>query len=187
MGADYRVCRPHNPLFKPLFIRNNSMNELDSKRLKELFNYNPETGIFTRKIERGGKKAGTIAGKQRKDGYIDIKISPKRYLAHRLAWLYVYDNWPNQMLDHINGIRNDNKILNLREVNNSENQQNKIKARKDSKSGFQCVIYKPSHKKWQAYITVDGIQKHIGYFNSPEEAHSAYLLKKKELHPIANF
>ena len=161
------------------------MSDLDSKRLKELLDYNPETGIFIQKFGRGGKKAGTIAGKKRKDGYIEISISPKRYMAHRLAWLYMYDGWPNQMLDHINGIRNDNRISNLREVSNSENQQNKIKARKDSKSGFQCVIYKTSHKKWEAYITINRIKKHIGYFNSPEEAHFAYLLKKKELHPIA--
>jgi hypothetical protein len=161
------------------------MSDLDSKRLKELLEYNPETGIFTRKIGIGGQKAGAIAGKQRKDGYIDINISPKRYLAHRLAWLYIHDSWPNQMLDHINGIRNDNKISNLREVTNSENQQNKTKARKDSNSKFQCVNYKPSHKKWEAYITVNRVKKHIGHFDSPEEAHAAYLLKKKELHPIA--
>jgi hypothetical protein len=162
------------------------MSELDSKRLKELLDYNPETGIFIRKITTGGQKAGAIAGKQRRDGYVDVNISPKRYMAHRLAWFYVYGVWPNKMLDHINGIRNDNKISNLREVTNSENQQNRNKVRKDSKSGFQCVNYKPKHKKWEAYITLNGIKKHIGHFNSPEEAHAAYLVKKKELHPIAN-
>jgi len=161
------------------------MNNLDFNLLKKLFNYNPDTGIFTRKIKRGNKKIGTIAGKQKDDGYIDISICEKNYLTHRLAWFYVYGKWPNNMLDHKNGIRNDNRIENLREVTNSENQQNKFKARKDSKSNLQCVYYKKSHKKWESYITVNGIKKHIGYFLSPEEAHAAYILRKQELHTIA--
>jgi len=161
------------------------MDSLNFKRLHELFDYDSTTGLFTRKISQGGQMPGTIAGKQRIDGYIDINISPKRYLAHRLAWFYVYGEWPKQMLDHKNGIRHDNRIQNLRQVTNSENQQNKKKVRSDSKSGLPCVYFSATHKKWASYITLNGKQKHLGYFETASEASLEYMKQKAIIHPSA--
>ena len=91
---------------------------ITQEELKELLDYNPETGLFTWNVYNNIKNkttAGTF-----NDGYIQIKIKQKIYQAHRLAWLYVYGEWPKGQIDHINGIRDDNRIENLRDVTNRE-------------------------------------------------------------------
>jgi len=161
------------------------MSNLDSKRLKEILDYNPETGIFTWKKHRKSTKIGHVAGYKRPDGYIRIMINNKSFLAHRLAWLYIHQEWPKGIIDHKNNIRHDNFLSNLRDTNQAINLQNQSKASSRNKSGFLGVSWSKTMNKWQSQICANRTIYHLGYFKSPEEAHTVYLLKKKELHPTA--
>lgn len=93
------------------------MAGLTLKQLRDLLDYYPNKGYFTWKVDRtAGIKAGDVAGTKDKDGYIVIRVLGNKYKAHRLAWFYYYEKWPDKEIDHINRIRDDNRIGNLREV-----------------------------------------------------------------------
>ena len=160
------------------------MNDIDSTLVKEILKYCPETGLFTWRIRptntiRVGDEAGTAHNR----GYKTITINKKKYLAHRLAWLYFYGSLPSKSIDHINGIRTDNRIKNLRQVTHSENLQNQRRPRKSNP--YLGVTKRPDNKKWVAYITVNGLQKNLGSFENAEEAHEAYVQAKRVYHPTA--
>lgn len=156
-----------------------SKHNLTAEEVRRLFNYDPDTGIFTRRINRYKYRAGEVAG-YKCHGYIRIKIIKPTYSAHRLAWLYVYGVWPEGEIDHINGITNDNRIVNLRSVSHSQNSENLRRARSDNKSGLLGVSW--SHKSWIAQIQVNGKKKYLGRHKTKEEAHEAYLIAKRLLH-----
>ena len=160
------------------------MNQIDSTRLKEILNYDPDTGIFTWRNTGRGKRR-IIAGCLR-NGYITINIDKIRYQAHRLALIYVYGHCDSSDVDHINGIKNDNRIVNLRFATRSENKQNIRKIQPNNKSGYMGVDFHKSTGFWRATITIMQKQKHIGLFKTPEEAHQAYLIAKRNLHPFSN-
>lgn len=160
------------------------MDVLDSTRLKEILNYDCETGIFTWK-EKIAKK--TIVGGKAgclRNGYITINIMGKRYQAHRLALIYVHGHCNSYDVDHINGNKSDNRIVNLRFATRSENKQNIIKRQPNNRSGYTGVDWHKSSNMWRATITIMRKQKHIGLFKTAEEAHKAYLEAKKQLHPF---
>jgi hypothetical protein len=151
--------------------------------LKELLDYSQDTGMFVWKINRGkrfcaGRTAGSLTGK----GYRRIKIYGDRYQAHRLAWLYVFGKFPDNYIDHINGIRNDNRINNLRDVSIKTNLQNQRKPQVDSKSGYLGVSWDKRAKKWKARIMINDEQKYLGLFATAEEAHAGYLSAKRHYH-----
>jgi hypothetical protein len=151
---------------------------ITADRLKELVNYDADTGLFTWKTTRRGCKVGNRVGCVAKNGYIVIRLDDALYLAHRLAWLYVYGSWPKEQIDHINRTRGDNRLSNLREVSNAENAQNK--RTKANKSGFAGV--RRENSKWLAEIKVKYKLIRIGLFASPEEAHQAYINAKRKYH-----
>jgi hypothetical protein len=91
------------------------------KRVHELLSYEPRFGYFFWKINRGSSKAGDVAGSVCPDGYRLIKVDGKSYKAHRLAWLMTHGEWPAEQIDHINGVRTDNRIVNLREASKKQN------------------------------------------------------------------
>ena len=156
-----------------------SKRHITAEEVRRLFNYNPYTGIFTRRIDRPPHKAGEIAG-YNCHGYIRIKITNQTYSAHRLAWLYVYGACPVGEIDHINGNCSDNRISNLRDVSHMKNCENKRKARADNKSGLLGVS--KADNSWRAQIQVNGKKFHIGVFETKEEAHLAYIKAKRSLH-----
>ena len=157
---------------------------ISADRLRELLDYNHETGALTWRVARGAKaKAGTVAGSPNSKGYLTVKVDNKTYRAHRLAWLMFHGSLPELFIDHVNGDKLDNRICNLRAATNSENQQNKLRARRDSLSGL-LGVYTHENGRWRSSIKVDGKQKHLGCFDTPEEAHSVYLKAKAELHPF---
>lgn len=150
--------------------------------LKEILNYNEHTGIFTWKINGTRIKIGMIAGSKNNKEYIKVMINKKQYSAHRLAWFYVFGKWPDNEIDHKNGIKYDNRIENLREATHFQNSGNRIKCQSDNKTGFLGVYYRPEIEKYVASIKVNKKPIHIGYFKTAEEAHKAYINKKRELH-----
>ncbi len=148
-------------------------NPLDHATLTQLLDYDPETGIFRWKVDRPYKvHAGDVAGTMSR-GYIQLCIFKRYYAGHRLAWFYVHGVWPKKkyQIDHINLVKTDNRIANLREVTKTQNNRN-LAMRLNNKVGLKGVC--KWHKKFTAYITVDGKTKYLGLFNTPEEAHAAY-------------
>jgi hypothetical protein len=138
--------------------------------LKTLLDYNQDTGLFTWKLYRGGTaKVGDTAGKVEANGYHRIKVNGKLYLAHRLAWFYEYGIWPDKDLDHINRIKTDNRLVNLRVATRSENIQN-TGLRKNNSSSVIGVSWNNQKSMWRAYITKDYKQIHLGLFKSKDEA-----------------
>jgi hypothetical protein len=155
---------------------------LTQEYLKEILEYNPESGIFTWKVSTTNLiKIGEIAGKPRADGYCRIRIFNKLQYNHRLAWLYTYGELPIGYIDHIDGNPSNNRISNLRNATNYENQYNQAK-RKNNTSGFKGVSWDKSMKKWSAYITKNCKKVHLGYFTTPEEASQAYEEVAREYH-----
>ena len=141
-------------------------------QLKEKLHYNPDTGVFTRKISTCNKvKVGDIAGYIHTKGYILISLNSKKYCAHRLAFLYMGGEIPEEV-DHINHIRKDNRWFNLRAVTHNENCRN-ISMQKVNKSGFNGICWHKKAGKWQAYISVQGRCIHLGYFTDKNNAISA--------------
>ncbi len=151
---------------------------LTAERLREVLDYNPATGVFRWRIDRGRMApAGGAAGSVHVSGCRHIRIGGRSYKAHRLAWLYVTGVWPVADIDHINRKPDDNKAVNLREATRRQNMGNS-KRYVSNKSGLKGVGYKadnPRKKPWAARINVAGKTRHIGYFMTAEAAHAAYL------------
>lgn len=155
--------------------------------LKSIINYNPDTGEFHwKEVEKKikSRRPDLSAGGVGFHGYHLIQLTGSRKLwrAHRLAWLYVYGELPPGPIDHINNIRNDNRILNLRLTTASENLENLKVATSKSKSGILGVSRRPGHDKWRAFICVKGKRMALGTFDSAEQAHDAYLKAKRLMH-----
>ena len=149
-------------------------------RLIEVLRYNPNTGIFIRRIAKGGKPVGSIAGGLDMKGYVVIRIGGKTYKAHRLAWLYVMGRFPDGQIDHINGDKSFNAIWNLRDVTHTENNINR-KVQRNNKTGFKGVSIRPSGT-FYSQITINGKRVHLGSFSTAEEAHMAYLEMRNEVY-----
>lgn len=154
---------------------------LSRDEVLEMLNYDPETGVFTRRLAKGPAKVGDIAGSKDSYGYVQIRLRSKIYLAHRLAWLVTYGYWPENQLDHINRDRADNRVSNLREATHAQNLQNRA-VQRNNKSGFIGVSWYPKYSKWMACIGINGKSKTLGYFDSPEAAGAAYAAAKAEMH-----
>lgn len=143
--------------------------ELTVDILKSRLHYNPETGIFTRLESYRGHKAGEVAGWVNGDGYLNIKIFGKIYKAHRLAWLYVYGEWPSLFIDHINRCKTDNRIQNLRDVERSENGRNRGEP-SNNVSGRSGVHWVERNRRWCARVAKHGKRFYLGYFEQKEDA-----------------
>ena len=154
---------------------------LTQAQLKSKFFYDPCTGIFTRRVQpfRGPRRT-TVGWKSR--GYLHVSIGPhSHYKLHRLAWLYMTGDWPKNQVDHINGVRTDNRWENLRAATNTLNSHNRRKPRHGSQTGFLGV--RMNRKRFQATIKAYGVSYRLGTYDTPEEAHQVYLSAKRRLHP----
>lgn len=150
--------------------------EITAQVVRDCLDYDPLTGEFRRK---GRTK---VLGALNEAGYVMISLKGWYFRAHRLAWAHAYGRWPASKLDHINGLRNDNRIVNLREVSDAVNCQNLRAPKSNNRSGFLGVVWRPGPQKWAARITVAGKINHLGLFESPEDASKAYLKAKRDLH-----
>ena len=155
---------------------------LTAERLREVLDYNPDTGVLTWRVRTGrgvrNDRAGLPAGSPHKDGYTAVTVDGKTYLAHRLAWLHFYGRWPAGEGDHKDRDRTNNRILNLREGSKSFNQQNRA-----PRGGRIGIDFHKGTGKWRARIGLEGRSTLLGYFTEPEAAQGAYLAAKRELHP----
>lgn len=160
-------------------------NYISQEELHRNLDYNPETGVFTRKIVNGYARCihvGDVAGCLN-HGYIKIKLNGKTYPAHRLAWIYVYGDIPDGFeIDHKEGKEAGNGIENLRCVIHAVNGQNRRSCQENNKSGFLGVGWHKAAEKWYARIKLNGKSKFLGSFDLPELAYEAYLAAKRELH-----
>lgn len=156
---------------------------ITQEELKELFSYDPLTGVFTRKMDGRKWKAGSVAGGLNNTGYIAIEINGSSYVAHRLAWIYMSGDIPEGMqIDHINGDRSDNRFDNLRLAKGHGEQAQNRKKRTDNSSGFVGVNWRKRERKWHARICVKGVRHELGFFDTPEEANKVYVKAKIRFH-----
>ena len=158
---------------------------LTAERVREVLDYNPDTGALTWRTTTSNRAvAGTLAGYARKDGRRAVMVDKRMYWAHRLAWLHVTGEWPRGMVDHIDGDNKNNAIANLRDVNNSVNQQNRRRAQSNNRLGLLGV--KKNGPGFSATIKAGGRKIHLGTWPTPGEAHAAYLAAKRRLHEGCN-
>lgn len=156
-------------------------NERTAALANECLEYDPSSGLLYWKKPRSNRvKCGSIAGTVNDQGYRIIVLDDNDHRAHRLAWLLVYGEWPSGEIDHRNGVRNDNRIGNLRVATRSQNVHNTRK-RRNNQSGFKGVNFQPDCNKWRAAITFNGLIRHIGLFEDKADAAAAYLAEAKKL------
>ncbi len=146
---------------------------LTGSELETLFSYIPETGEFIRKTAIGGFYPGTIAGSKNDQGYVKLRIHGHNISAHRLAWVWMSGKWPANEIDHINGVRDDNRIENLREATVTEQCRN-VKKYSNNTSGYKGVNWSPQFKRWEARIRINGRLHLIGRFKDVGLAAEAY-------------
>lgn len=155
-----------------------------AERLREVIDYDPETGVIRWRIKMSNNPAGKIAGGVW-SGYRAIRIDHKSHYAHRLAWAYYHGEWCPVEIDHINGDGTDNRIANLRPATKAENGQNRTRLNRNNTSGHPGVCWDKVNNKWAASIMVDRRSIRLGRFNTIEEAVAARLLAEQELHPFS--
>ena len=162
-----------------------SKDWLTVEEARSRLNYDPETGRLTWKKLRNTRRIGEEAKSLDVAGYVQVNISGTLVKGHRLAWLLHYGAWPDGDIDHINGVRNDNRISNLRCVSPKVNCQNQRVGSRPSVTGLIGVHLQgrgSANKRYRAKIWVDGRQIHLGGYATPEEAHAAYVLAKRKYH-----
>ncbi len=147
--------------------------------VRDILDYDADTGVFRwRKTRSSNATKGSIAGTISTNGYRQINISGTRYLAHRLAWLYMFGYEPPHTIDHINRVRDDNRISNLRLATISQNTFNQPRRKESAING---VSWHKVANKWRAYISVNGRFKHLGCYRDIDEAVAARLAAEKDM------
>lgn len=149
---------------------NNMRKDLDPEYARSLFCYDPETGLLTRRTDGLRWKAGDRVGYPMHEcGYLRVRVGAHDYQVHRIIWLIYYGEWPREQIDHINGVRDDNRICNLRDVDNKTNSRNQS-LRETNTSGANGVCWFKARKVWKVSMDLNGRRKHIGYFKDFEDA-----------------
>jgi hypothetical protein len=165
------------------------MTKLTLDRLKQVLLYDPESGVFTWRMNMSSRaRTGDVAGSPHGSWYIRIRIDDVLYYAHRLAWFYMTHEWPEQSVDHIDGDKTNTRYSNLRHASCGENSQNMRVAmganRHSRLLGVVSRTLKSGRIVYVAHITLSKKQKHIGVFKTPDLAHAAYVSEKRKLHPF---
>lgn len=162
----------------------------DPEYLRQRLRYEPETGkLYWRECPSmprcwNARYAGREAQGVHSDGYVRVSVDGVRYLAHRLVWCMNYGCPPEDQIDHINGVRTDNRLENLRAVSNTDNSRNASLSKRNT-SGIAGVCWDKRRKRWSSRIMVDKREVFLGYFESREEGAAARekALKAYNFHP----
>lgn len=166
------------------------LKEVSIETLHELLIYNAITGDLIWKLRPENNRhdktwntrfAGKIAGSPHKTGYIILRINIIKYAAHRVCWAMYYNQWPENDIDHRDGIGSHNWIDNLRDATKTENMQNQA-IHINNTSGFIGVDWVKGKEKWRARIKLGDKRHNLGYFDTPKDAYEAYLTAKCKLH-----
>lgn len=157
---------------------------LTYEQANEYLSHDSKTGVLVWKKDINKQKAGNIAGYVCKhNGYVIVYLLGKIHKAHRIAWLLNYGEYPKNQIDHINGIKHDNRLCNLREATNQQNCFNLRDKRSHNSTGYLGVSFaRGCFKPYKAKIVLNGKQKHLGCYETAELAHEAYLKAKRDLH-----
>lgn len=155
---------------------------MTKSELKKILRYDPETGIFIWLVSRSCKRnIGDIAGHKNKNGYVKINIKGTLYYAHRLAFLYMTGKYPSEDVDHIDGDKHNNRWSNLRSATRSQNICNRGPTSKNS-TGFKGVTFDKRRNKFIASGTINKKTRHLGRFDTPQEAYMAYTNFVRKAH-----
>lgn len=159
--------------------------ELTAAQLRELLDYDPETGVFRWRVTNSnravaGKEAGCIETR-RNTRYRTIPLRGRRYYAQRLAWLYMTGEWPEHIVDHRDGEGLNNRWENLRQATEAQNARN-ARRHRDNTTGLKGVHFNRQLGRFQANIHADGVSHHLGLFDTAEEAGEAYANAAQRLH-----
>lgn len=157
---------------------------LPAERLRQALSYDAGTGQLMWRIDLGRKiRAGRPAGHLNRKGYLEVRIDGTTYQGHRVAWLLGTGTDPGSMyLDHINGNRSDNRLLNLRLASAAQNAQNSRRSNTPKASQYKGVTWYTRKAKWAAQIRCGGKSTWLGYYDSELEAHHAYVRAAIQLH-----
>ena len=151
---------------------------LTAEWVRENLIYEPDIGVFLWKVRGPGRMMGRVLGTKVWPGYIALKLKNVRHYAHRVAWLYVYGEWPDKSLDHIDGDKSNNSITNLRPASSAQNAARRKTTRKIAPS--RGVF--PHGTGFVARVHHAGKRHYLGYFATAEAAKAAYEAKAKEIH-----
>lgn len=155
--------------------------DITVQEASQLLAYDPETGIFTWRVNRkAGANAGDRAGGLSRKGYVMICLKRNTYFAHRLAWFYVYGEWPSDQIDHINGVRTDNRIKNLRVVENRQNCMNRALQSNNTTGAVGVYRIASKNKPWWGCISHGGKRVGLGCYRTFEEAVAARKRAERE-------
>lgn len=156
-----------------------SLDDLTATELRRLLSYDPDTGVFRRRVSMSNRTPiGSVAGSVATNGYRYITVNGRKYLAHRLAWLYVHGVWPQGHVDHRNGETDNNRIVELREASPSQNLANRG-AQRNNKCGSKGVHWNSERQKWVAQIHSYGATVPLGRFDKKADAEAAYARAAK--------
>ena len=154
---------------------------ISKDRIAEVLALDEGTGVLRWQVAKRPGGRGTIAGHVRKNGYVQVVVDGKVFAAHRLVWLLVHGHWPDADIDHVNGVRSDNRPSNLRACTRTENMQNRGVG-KNSRSGIVGVSWNTRAGKWRAAIQANKRHFDLGLFDSKDAAATAYAAAKRKLH-----
>jgi len=157
------------------------MNTVSIERLNSFFSYNPESGKLSWAVNRGKIKIGAEIKCKNHAGYLVVRVDNVLLRAHRIIWAMNTGSWPEYEIDHINGNRSDNRLINLRQATRGQNMKNTIKPI-TNKSGLKGVSWHAKGNFWQAHIKSDGVNYYLGHYYTKEEAHEAYKSASDRLH-----
>jgi hypothetical protein len=161
------------------------MREVEIERLRKLFRLDSETGRLYRLTDSHGGGVRCYAGdevcRKNDSGYIVASVGRGDIRVHRIVFALTHGRWPEHQVDHINGIRDDNRPCNLREATDSQNKHNK-RRHHNTASGLKGAYYSPKRGKWYSRIMADYKNYSLGCFNTAEEAHAAYAEAARRLH-----
>lgn len=158
-------------------------NQINADDVRHLLSYDAESGIFSWLNPKSRNcKVSAEVGSWDFYGYKTVRLYGKSYKLHRLAWLYVYGKWPSGDVDHINGVRSDNRICNLRDVSRRINLQNQRSAKNNKSTGLIGAYFDSRKNHYYARISMNNKSVHLGTFATAEEAHKAYVEAKRKMH-----